>query len=201
MNGKLNVAIVLLGYIIAIIAIILIIITHTGKKTEYDLSIPEEPIPLEERIEHDLDVKFEAWEREKVVEVLTEEEPKFTKAEIELIATVVMSEASREPMDVKQAIAEVVINRLESDYREFRLQNAIDEVVFKPSQWAYNQEPTPECYMAVEAAIEFNDYPDDMLWARKDHVDYGYYYPVNEDSVVVFSTVTDYSGKEKAVWD
>lgn len=206
MNGKLNVAIVLLGYIIAIITIILIIITHKPK-TEYDLSISEEPIPLEERIEHDLDVKFEEWIQKAEVEETAEEvveeieKPFFTEAEKWLIATVVMSEASTESFKVKQAVAEVVINRVFSDYCEFRYQTAVDEVCLTPLQFARNQEPTKECYEAVEAAIENNDFPDDMLWARKDYVIYGYEYTVEEGSVTKFSTVTDYSDTENAAWD
>lgn len=117
---------------------------------------------------------------------------RFTDEEIALIARVVMSEASRECFEVKQAVAETVINRLDSDYKEFRFQNTLDDVVYADAQWAYNQEPTDECFDAVMAAIMYNAFPDDMLWARKDYVIYGYEICVNKDSVIKFSTVTDY---------
>ena len=117
----------------------------------------------------------------------------FTDAEIDLIARVVMSEASTESFDVKQAIAETVINRIESDYKEFKYQNTLNEVVYKDTQWAYNQDPTPECYEAVMAAIMYNKHPDDMLWARKDYVKYGHKWDVDDTSVICFSTVTNYN--------
>lgn len=116
----------------------------------------------------------------------------FTDEEITLIARVVMSEASRECFEVKQAIAETVINRLKSDYKEFRYQNTLEDVVYADSQWAYNQEPSDECFEATMAAIMYNAFPDDMLWARKDYVIYGHEICVNKDSVVKFSTVTNY---------
>ena len=116
----------------------------------------------------------------------------FTDDEIALIARVVMSEASRECFEVKQAIAETVINRLESDYKEFKYQNTLEDVVYADSQWAYNQEPSDECFEATMAAIMYNAFPDDMLWARKDYVIYGHEIYVNKDSVVKFSTVTNY---------
>ena len=131
-------------------------------------------------------------------EVIREEIPEppytcpFTDEEITLIARVVMSEASRECFEVKQAIAETVINRLESDYKEFGYQNTLEDVVYAGSQWAYNQEPSDECFEATMAAIMYNAFPDDMLWARKDYVIYGHEICVNKDSVIKFSTVTDY---------
>lgn len=116
----------------------------------------------------------------------------FTDEEIDLLARVVMSEASRESFDVKHAIAETVINRLESDYKEFRFQNTLEDVVYTDAQWAYDQAPTAECYEAVYWAIEHNAFPDDMLWARKDYVKYGYKIEVDNNSVICFSTVTNY---------
>ena len=138
------------------------------------------------------------YERYPGPEVIQEEIPEsqytcsFSDEGIALIARVVMSEASNECFEVKQAIAETVINRLESDYKEFRFQNTLEDVIYADSQWAYNQEPTDECFDAVMAAIMYNAFPDDMLWARKDYVIYGYEICVNKDSVVKFSTIMDY---------
>lgn len=123
------------------------------------------------------------------------EECRFTQEEIDLLARVVMSEVGKECFEVKQALAETIINRLDSDYKEFRYQTSIDEVIYTPSQWSTqdNGDPTQECYEAVYAAIKYDVFPDDMLWARANYVSYGYEYVVNKDSITKFSTVTDYN--------
>jgi len=199
-DGWLNVAGVILGYIIVILAIIIILIVHIVKPKEIEIEEPileEEPLSLDEMLANDLAFKFAVWESTEIEAIEEEEEeiPFFTEVEKWLIARVVMSEAEGESYAVKEAIAEVVINRVFSDYREFRYQTAVDEVVFKPAQWATAKDPTNECYEAVEEAIRENKYPDDMLWARRDYVDYGHEYTVEEGSVTKFSTVTDYATK------
>ena len=115
----------------------------------------------------------------------------FTKEEIDMIAQVVMNEASTESFDIKQGVAEVIINRKESNYKEFSYQTTIEEVIHAPNQWCTTNkyEPTKQCYEATYAAIEFNAFPDDMLWARANRVDYGYEYTIKKDSVTKFSHV------------
>ena len=122
------------------------------------------------------------------------EEPRFTDAEIDLMARVVMSEVGIESFEVKQALAETIINRLESDYKEFRYQDTLDKVIV-PGQFSTsdNGDPTDDCYKAVYAAIEYNAFPDDMLWARARYVSYGHEYTVDKNSVTKFSTVTNYN--------
>lgn len=118
----------------------------------------------------------------------------YTTEEIELIAQTVMNEVSIESFEIKQGIAEVIINRMESDYREFKYQTTIEEVVNAPNQWCTTNKykPTKECYEATYAAIEYNAFPDDMLWARANRVDYGHEYTIKKDSITKFSTVKDY---------
>lgn len=197
MNGKLNVAIVLLGYIIVIIAIILIIITHTGKKTEYDLSIPEEPIPLEERIEHDLDVKFEEWQN-KVFENIEEVEEvvyliNVTEEEKALIARVVMSEVGSDyiDFDIKQAVASTIVNRVRSG----KWGETVTEVVTYPhAYWTGdNGEPTEEVWAAVETALTIEAFPTDMYYFKE-----GSYHDFGYPCMRIGNT---YFSKEKAVWD
>ena len=211
-EGWLDAAIILFGWIalfVATVVLLIVVSTKVPEATE-PFFINEEPIPLEDQIEHDLEVKYGEWIAAKAVVmgesgwdvkeatkevILARTVPFFTEIEKWIIARVVMSEASTESFDVKVAVAEVVINRIFSDYREFKLQTAVDEVVYKPLQFSTAQDPTDECYEAVETAIRENRYPDDMLWVRKDYVEYGYEYTVEEGSVLKFSTVTNYNEK------
>lgn len=204
-EGWLEAAVILIGWTAVLVTGIVLLIIASLKVPEPEpFFINEEPIPLEDQIEHDLEVKYGEWIKAKATvkseAVLTVKEvekdiPFFTEIEKWIIARVVMSEASRESFTVKVAVAEVVINRIFSDYREFKLQTAVDEVVYKPLQFSTAQDPTDECYEAVETAIRENRYPDDMLWVRKDYVEYGYEYTVEEGSVLKFSTVTNYNEK------
>ena len=116
----------------------------------------------------------------------------YTEHEIYLVAVVVMSEVGTESFDVMQGLAEVVFNRVESNYKEFKYQNTVEEVIYKKYQFAHNQEPTQECFDAVYAALDNNAFPDDMLWARANYVSYGYEYTIDTNSVTKFSTVTKY---------
>ena len=123
------------------------------------------------------------------------EEPRFTDAEIDLMARVVMSEVGIESFEVKHALAETIINRLESDYKEFKYQDTLDKVIV-PGQFSTqnNGDPTEDCYKAVYLAIEYSAFPDDMLWARANYVSYGYEYTIDSNSITKFSTVTNYNG-------
>ena len=195
MNGKLNVAIVLLGYIILILLVILIFITHKPKKTEYDLSISEEPIPLEERIEHDLDVKFEEWEKEQAqeIEVETIYLIDVTEEEKALMARVVMSEVGSDyiDIDIKQAVASTIVNRVRSG----KWGDTVTDVVTYPhAYWmGDNGDPTEECYIAVEAALTYEAFPLDMYYFKEGAFhDFGY--PLMRIGNTFFST-------ENAAWD
>lgn len=204
-EGWLDAAIILFGWIALFVAVVVLLIVVSTKVPEPEpFFINEDPIPLEEQIEHDLEVKYGEWIAAKAtikseaipaVKEVEKDIPFFTEIEKWILARVVMSEASTESFDVKVAVAEVVINRIFSNYQEFRFQTAVDEVVYKPLQFSTAQDPTDECYEAVETAIRENRYPDDMLWVRKDYVEYGHEYTVEEGSVLKFSTVTNYNEK------
>ena len=194
MKGRLNIAIVLLGYIIAFLIIILIIITKKShKKTEYDLSIPEEPIPLEERIEHDLDVKYEEWVQKAEAEPVVVYLISVTEEEKALMARVVMSEVGSDyiDFDIKQAVASTIVNRVRSG----KWGGTVTEVVTYPhAYWmGDNGEPTADCWEAVETALTIEAFPADMYYFKEgSYHDFGY--PCMRIGNTFFS-------KENAVWD
>lgn len=111
----------------------------------------------------------------------TKEEPKIeyvidvTKEDMELMARVVMSEASILHMDAKQAVAQVIVNRVLDD--EFP--DTVREVIEEPYQFSTqdNGRPDMECYLAVEGALLYEAFPRDMLWFRTDRPhEWGYEY-------------------------
>lgn len=91
----------------------------------------------------------------------------FSQNDVDLMARVVMSEASVLPQIGKQAIAQTIINRLRSD----QFPDTISGVINQPNQYntANNGEPNDDCYEAVMSAIESNDFPDDMYYFRTKH--------------------------------
>lgn len=122
--------------------------------------------------------------------VETSEDEIFTQEEIDLIARVVMSEASTRSTDVKQAVAHTIINRVACD----EYPNTVTEVVYAPNAYytGDNGDPTPECYYAIESALMYPDaFPRDMVGFRKGkYHDWGYHYRPIDD--FYFTTLTDY---------
>lgn len=123
-----------------------------------------------------------------VTYIETEPEPetqKYTDSEIDMMARVVMSEASLLPQDGKQAVAQTIINRLNSD----RFPDTVSEVIYQPSQYytGDNGDPTPECYDAVYAAIEYVGFPTDMYYFRRDDF-HTFGYPYCQIGNTFFST-------------
>lgn len=100
----------------------------------------------------------------------------FSKEEIDLMARVVMSEASVLSIDAKQAVAQTILNRLQDG----RWGNTISEVVYYPNAYstADNGEPNADCYYAVESAIMYpTAFPTDMFWFRTNYYhSFGYEY-------------------------
>lgn len=109
----------------------------------------------------------------------------YTEEEIDLIARVVMSEASILNQEAKQAVAEVVVNRAEY-YGE-----TIAETVNRGLSTADNGSPDSSCYEAVYAALQYNAYPDDLLYFRTDypHSFATHYMTIGN---TYFSTIKDY---------
>lgn len=104
-----------------------------------------------------------------------EEESPYTQDEIDLMARVVMSEASILSIEAKQMVAETILNRVDDPHYP----NTIEDVIYEPSQFstANNGEPTEDCYRAVEDAITYRAFPRDLLWFCSDSAHgYGYDY-------------------------
>ena len=112
-------------------------------------------------------------------------EPEFTDEEIDLMARVVMSEASVLSLDAKQAVAATIINRVRSG----KFPDNVHDVVYAPSQYstADNGDPNEDCYIAVHAAIEYDCFPEDMYYFRRDHYHH-FGYPYCKIGNTYFST-------------
>ena len=170
-EGFLAICMVLVGVLIGmVIAVIFIIKAFAFEKSNEEILTTEycEPIPFEEQIEHDLEVKHQEWFMEQETE-----EVKYlidvTQEDIDLMARVVMSEASILSPDAKQAVAQTIVNRVRTDYKEFKNQNSVSEVVFYPNAYSTqdNGEPDADCYSAVEAALMYEGFPTDMFWFKE----------------------------------
>lgn len=94
-------------------------------------------------------------------------EPEFSKDDIDLMARVVMSEASILPIDGKQAVAATILNR----YRSDEFPDTISGVIYAPGQFSTqdNGEPNEDCYTAVYAAIKYDCFPENMYYFRRGH--------------------------------
>lgn len=88
-------------------------------------------------------------------------------SDIDLMARVVMSEASVLNIDAKQAVAATIINRVKSN--EFP--DTVYGVVYQDNQYstADNGDPDEECYAAVYAALKNECFPTDMYFFRSDY--------------------------------
>lgn len=87
--------------------------------------------------------------------------------DINLMARVVMSEASVLSMEAKQAIASTIINRVKSK----RFPNTVEGVVYQKHQYSTqnNGKPNADCYAAVQQALRYEEYPGDMYYFRMWH--------------------------------
>lgn len=94
----------------------------------------------------------------------------FSQEDIDLMARVVMSEASTQSDECKEAVATTILNRWASpDYSDF-----IDVIVQDAYSTADNGAVTDDCYLAVYSAIAFwgGDYailPKQVYYFRADH--------------------------------
>lgn len=142
---------------------------------------PAEYIPIVYEEYH----PYIAEETEIVTVSAVEEKPEYivyaTDEEKDLMARVVMSEASILPLEGKQAVAAVIINRFLSD----KFPNNITEVCNQPYQFSQqdNGDPNAECYEAVEAALKYEAFPRDMFYFRTNH-----FFDWAEDYIVIGNT-------------
>lgn len=104
-----------------------------------------------------------------------------TDEERDLVARVVMSEASLLPIEGKQAVAQTIVNRFFSD----KFPNNIEAVCLQPNQYstADNGDPDAECYEAVDAALTYIAFPENMYYFRT-----GYYHEFAEDYCQIGNT-------------
>lgn len=190
-DGWLEAAVILLGWAVILVAAIVLLIVSSLKVPETEpYFINEEPIPLEEQIEHDLDAKFEEWKNELVVNPDQLEVSYLidvTDEEKALMARVVMSEVGSDYIDydIKQAVASTIVNRVRSG----KWGTTVTDVVTYPhAYWmGDNGEPTPECWEAVEAALIYEAFPIDMYYFKEGSFhDFGY--PLMRMGNTFFST-------------
>lgn len=176
-EGWLNIAIVLIGIVIGFVIAAFFIC----KVLAYEPELPEveetETVSFEEQVKADLDAKYEEWiseqseEKGYLIEV--------SQRDLDLMARVVMSEASVLGSDAKQAIAQTIVNRVRDTDHEFRYQNTVYDVVTAPNAYSTqnNGIPDEECYDAVYAALTYEAFPLDMFYFREGRYhDFGYEY-------------------------
>lgn len=131
------------------------------------LEIEEARIPLFGKDE----MTFVALDQEEVFTPVAEEPVPYvidvTDEDIDLMARVVMSEASVLSMECKQAIASTIVNRVKSK----RFPNSVDGVVHQKYQYSTqnNGKPNADCYAAVQQALRYEEYPSDMYYFRMWH--------------------------------
>jgi len=104
-----------------------------------------------------------------------------TDEDKDMMARVVMSEASLLNFDGKCAVANTIVNRVLSD----KFPNTIEEVIHQRYQYslADNGEPDAACYDAVEAALTYEQFPLDMYYFRT-----GHYHSFAEDYIQIGNT-------------
>lgn len=143
-----------------------------------------EPIPeptFKEQIQADIDAKFKVWAASvnyspdyvpSDIETPVAEEPvpyliDVTDSDIDLMARVVMSEASVLGLECKQAIAQTIVNRVRSS----KFPNTVEQVVYQKNQYSTqdNGKPNADCYAAVQQALRYEEHPLDMYYFRMWH--------------------------------
>ena len=180
--------------VVVLIILIILIIDKIPHKQTTSVELHEEPIPLEEMLEHDLAFKYAVWEYQQT-EVEEVEEPTYlievTEEEIELMTRVVMSEVGLKDIDCKQAVAQTIVNRV----RDGRWGATVSAVISYPNAYSTqdNGEPNQECHDAVIQALTYESFPLDMFYFREDHYhEFGFPY---------IHLGTTYFTTEKLAWD
>lgn len=189
-DGWLEAAVILIGWTaVLVVGIVLLIMASLKVPEPEPFFINEEPIPLEDQIEHDLEVKYGEWI---AVQTTVKEETNpylidVTEEEKALMARVVMSEVGSDYIDydIKQAVASTIVNRVRSG----KWGTTVTDVVTYPhAYWmGDNGEPTPECWEAVESALIYEAFPIDMYYFKEGSFhDFGY--PLMRMGNTFFST-------------
>ena len=152
---------VLIVSVSTFLATLLFIKSRPQQVEAREYPIHPEPIAMItlEHAEAPVSVSAEVKEEGYIVEVTDEER--------DLMARVVMSEASVLPIEGKQAVAQTIVNRFLSP----KFPNNITEVCNQPYQYSQqdNGDPDEECYTAVDAALKYEGFPPDMYYFRTGH--------------------------------
>lgn len=112
----------------------------------------------------------------------------YTEEDVEELAQLIMDEGSILPMEGKQGIGEVALNRVDSpDFPD-----NLHDVIYQKNAFCTTHKwpPNEECYEAARTALEYRAFPRDMLYFRTDQVDYGVFYMKIGNTF--FSTIRDY---------
>lgn len=90
-----------------------------------------------------------------------------TDDEIELLARVIMSEASICDLSTKYCVGQTVVNRVISD----KFPDNLTEVVYQENAYSTqdNGEPDEDCYKAAEYALTYQLMPTNTYYFRTDH--------------------------------
>lgn len=111
-----------------------------------------------------------------VVEVKTIEAPRFTNAEIDLLALVTMAEAEGEPEYGKRLVIDTVLNRVDSEH----FPDTIKEVIYQPHQFtSMHNGRVDRCYVRndirklVEEEIDKRTNNEVMFFHANRYGDYG----------------------------
>lgn len=126
----------------------------------------DEPRPLKVEQSEITEVAFEAMILPEVITI----DPIVLEAdetERELMAQIVMNEAEGEPIEGKQAVAQVIVNRVLST----KFPDTISEVIYQDNQFATGgtKTPTQDCYDAMDSALKWEIFPTNMFYFRNKH--------------------------------
>ena len=133
------------------------------------------------------EVYEEVMEIKEETQVLVKKKPKkkkkklypMTQEEIDLLAVLVYAEAGNQPDEGKEAVANVVLNRVDSE----TFPNSVLDVVFQRNQFTTTFDGALEkawskvdksCYDAVQRARESRKYPDLIYFTAGGYGKYGH---------------------------
>lgn len=93
--------------------------------------------------------------------------PRFSDYEISLLERVTMSESGNQPFDCQVAVAQTIINRLDSG----RFGDSIYSIVYEQHQYSTgnNGAPTDSVKSAVYTAVNNPPYPSNMVYFRESY--------------------------------
>lgn len=145
--------------------------------------IKDDNVENEQSNNNEVEETQEIIEEIKDTEKLTEEQQyddsistikSITDEEFYKICRVVMNEAGGECYQMQVAVAETIINRVNSD----KFPDTIYDVLYQPYQYSHsnNGEITDSVKKAVEQVLEWHTYDTDMVYFRED-----YYHEFGED--------------------